>query len=802
MPLYPYQYRVKELIKSGKSVILQAPTGSGKTRAALSPFIENFFDRPVEDAPHKCIYCVPMRVLANHFVAEYQALAASYNRKFHREIRVTIQTGDHSDDKEFTGDIIFCTIDQFLSSILTMPYGLPNRRANLNAGIGVGSYLVFDEFHLLDPDSTLPTAWQFIKLYSQVAPILLMTATFSYSMLNSLAKDLKAEVVTVSEEEALQIERRNPTPQPRQRSWWMENKPLSAQAILAEHHHRSLVLCNTVQRAQNVYRSLKELISQNDLPIRLMILHSRFLPEDRERIEQDLKKLFGIGENCDSTGSVIVVATQTIEVGVDISSEVLHTELAPSSSLIQRAGRCARYPGEQGKVIVYPVENYAPYALDSDGNSWKKEMLDVSEWLTEHSGEVLDFTKEQEMVNAVATPRDIKVVDGLMAGRASRKQDIMRVLNGNWQAGDNRLLIRDASSCRILIHSQPDELLEDPYNATGFNIQPSTLFGFFKEWQERANQLELDWIAKVLVEPKNDSQESNISEYRWERLGQSLIPTARLIVVNPELTGYDPIEGFCPDQGKMGFESGQREKRPFQAMEMYHYQLEAYEDHITKVLKAFETVVLPELIYPARALEHAAGWRQGILVEAAWLTCLFHDVGKLTTGWQKWAHSHQVAVGKPVSNAFAIAHTDTRIDNEDMKFAVKSAHRQNPKPNHAAEGAIAVSAVLMKGLVEPFVVRAVLTAITRHHTPFATDFQKHMYDSQAAHHIAETVSRIPDTIRRKINLGSLLHGSQPDPSFGTSILVQPPETWAWLAYTLLVRALRRADPIGSSYRQL
>ena len=65
MALYAYQERVKELIQSGKSVILQAPTGAGKTRAALSPFIENFFDRDDGSTPRKCIYSVPMRVLAN-----------------------------------------------------------------------------------------------------------------------------------------------------------------------------------------------------------------------------------------------------------------------------------------------------------------------------------------------------------------------------------------------------------------------------------------------------------------------------------------------------------------------------------------------------------------------------------------------------------------------------------------------------------------------------------------------------------------------------------------------------------------
>jgi CRISPR-associated endonuclease/helicase Cas3 len=47
----------------------------------------------------------------------------------------------------------------------------------------------------------------------------------------------------------------------------------------------------------------------------------------------------------------IIVATQVVEAGVDISAGCLITELAPWPSLVQRFGRCARYGGS-GKVLV------------------------------------------------------------------------------------------------------------------------------------------------------------------------------------------------------------------------------------------------------------------------------------------------------------------------------------------------------------------------------------------------------------------------------------------------------------------
>ncbi len=47
----------------------------------------------------------------------------------------------------------------------------------------------------------------------------------------------------------------------------------------------------------------------------------------------------------------IIVATQVVEAGVDVSAGCLITELAPWPSLVQRFGRCARY-GANGRVFV------------------------------------------------------------------------------------------------------------------------------------------------------------------------------------------------------------------------------------------------------------------------------------------------------------------------------------------------------------------------------------------------------------------------------------------------------------------
>ncbi len=336
LDLYPHQQRAADLLLDGKNVILQAPTGAGKTLAALLPWMNRqTFKR---DFPNQCIYTVPMRVLANQFVDAF----AHLNPK--------IQTGEDAGDPEFIGSLIFTTIDQVLSRFLNYPYGVSKRKANLYAAAVMGAYLVFDEFHLLDPASTLPTTLAMLKMLKGITPFMLMTATFSSTMLNELAHELDAEVIPATPEERAAL--RGLPSQRKIRRYAISAQPLTAGRVLQVHEslteRRSIVICNTVVRARALFDELRRQSPETNV----ILLHSQFLPDDRKSAQNRLVALFGKDVNR-QIGSAIVVATQAIEVGVDITSAALHTELAPANSIIQRAGRCARYEGETGDVTIY-----------------------------------------------------------------------------------------------------------------------------------------------------------------------------------------------------------------------------------------------------------------------------------------------------------------------------------------------------------------------------------------------------------------------------------------------------------------
>ncbi len=100
------------------------------------------------------------------------------------------------------------------------------------------------------------------------------------------------------------------------------------------------VLCNTVARAQQVYLTLREaaLVPPDDLTL----FHSRFPPVWREEIQAQVLERYG-KDSQPAQRRGIVVATQVIEQSLDLDFDLMITDLAPIDLLIQRAGRLHRH---------------------------------------------------------------------------------------------------------------------------------------------------------------------------------------------------------------------------------------------------------------------------------------------------------------------------------------------------------------------------------------------------------------------------------------------------------------------------
>ncbi len=123
--------------------------------------------------------------------------------------------------------------------------------------------------------------------------------------------------------------------------------PKEVASVARERHRpgtRTLVVVNRVARAQEVYHVLKR--GKDD--VALVLLHSRFRPEDR------VSHAAALLADVDPSGpGRIVVATQVVEAGIDVSASALITDVAPWASLVQRFGRCNRRGDDREAVCVW-----------------------------------------------------------------------------------------------------------------------------------------------------------------------------------------------------------------------------------------------------------------------------------------------------------------------------------------------------------------------------------------------------------------------------------------------------------------
>ena len=287
---YGFQIQVAEILASGQNIFLQAPTGSGKTWASLMPFIYAWQEwkegrQKSEGFPRKLIYSLPLRALANSL---YETVS---NNIFIKKlgINTTLQTGEYSNDVYFEGDIIFTTIDQTLSNILGIPLSLPKKLSNVNAGAIVSSYLVFDEFHLLDPKRSLNTVITLMRLLREITPFCLMTATLSNTFLSEASDYLGAKLIAIEKKDYAQFSyvKKNA-----EKHINVLKHEMSINDILEKHRLKSIVILNTVERCVNLFKQALNMKKRGKIQSEIICIHSRFFQVDRKEKEERIKKLF------------------------------------------------------------------------------------------------------------------------------------------------------------------------------------------------------------------------------------------------------------------------------------------------------------------------------------------------------------------------------------------------------------------------------------------------------------------------------------------------------------------------------
>jgi CRISPR-associated endonuclease/helicase Cas3 len=365
--------------------LIRIPTGFGKTLGVLLAWAFHRVERADDTWPRRLLWCLPMRVLVEQTHAEARRVmsrlgvlwdgAGSHEGK----VGVHLLMGG-SDPSEWHMWPEHCAVlvgtqDMLLSRALNRGYAAARARWPIDFGLLNHDCLwVMDEVQLMD--AGLASGVQLQAFRQDGRPLLRpvgtwwMSATLQRDWL--VTRDTASLVPDLPCASIPPTERTGPL-------WKGVRKPmqLTADATqagarakrVAEEHERAgagasgptLVVLNTVERAMELARALQ---GPRVLPgpTEVRLVHSRFRPAERAAWRAGLLNR----EACGAGTNRIIVATQVVEAGVDISAALLITDLAPWPSLVQRFGRCARWGGSASVLVLdtAPKDDNAalPYA--------------------------------------------------------------------------------------------------------------------------------------------------------------------------------------------------------------------------------------------------------------------------------------------------------------------------------------------------------------------------------------------------------------------------------------------------------
>ncbi|HET9955043.1 MAG TPA: CRISPR-associated helicase Cas3' [Polyangiaceae bacterium] len=339
----PYSYQRTFATSESLPDLLEAPTGSGKTATAVLGWMWRRLhgsESQRAEAGSRLIFCLPMRTL----VEQTERVVLGYREKLglSETLGVHVLLGGAVDDRweGFPDEnaILIGTQDQLVSRALMRGYGMsrylwPVHFALLNSDCT----WVMDEVQLMGVAASTAAQLQAFREGWSVAghcKTVWMTATLSEERLRTVDNVRPFTRQPFEAKEPALLKRLGARKALSSASLKVAKKTslqALAREIAAAHEAGSLtlVVVNRVARAQE----LRALLAKEKGIESVALVHSRFRPAERRRIQEAA---------LNGSFHGVLVATQAIEAGVDISAKTLFTELAPWASLVQRFGRLNR----------------------------------------------------------------------------------------------------------------------------------------------------------------------------------------------------------------------------------------------------------------------------------------------------------------------------------------------------------------------------------------------------------------------------------------------------------------------------
>jgi len=368
-PFNPYKFQL-EAAKQPERTLLPSGCGSGKTLAAWYWVQAQL----IQFRARRIIFLYPTRATATEGFRDYVSLAGELAGLIHGtalfdlECMLTNPDEDGCSGKAYQKpderlfalgywpkQVISATVDTFLS-FMANQYS-----AICLLPLLVDSILVVDEVHAFD-SAMFKALQEFLKHFD--IPVLCMTASLAQERRNTLEHIVKLHGFPKHASAFPELARQ--MNYPRYEIAWSQKEELIQRVIgVYESGQRVLWVVNQVDRCQRLAQDLQAILS----PKAILCYHSRFRLMDRSQIHNRVIQKF----QAPRTGKgLILVTTQVCEMSLDLDADVLVSDLAPVTALIQRMGRCCRRSEpwanqDYGKVwVTEPVKSkpYEAHELD------------------------------------------------------------------------------------------------------------------------------------------------------------------------------------------------------------------------------------------------------------------------------------------------------------------------------------------------------------------------------------------------------------------------------------------------------
>ncbi|WDV44540.1 CRISPR-associated helicase Cas3' [Clostridiaceae bacterium M8S5] len=315
-----------------KNIVVTAQTGMGKTEAGLHWIGDNkgFFILPLKTAINAIYERVKTDILEHKKLETRLALlhsdAMSYYNKNNKNENDEMDIMDYfNKSKQLSMPLSISTLDQLFDFVFKYQ-GYELKLSTLSY-----SKIVIDEIQMYSADLLAYLIYGMKKINKLGGKIAILTATLA-PFIKDLLKNGQDAI------EFVEGVFRNDTKRHNVKT--LESK-IEVDIIIDKYlenneektSNKILVVCNTVKKAQEIYKELLERGLSN-----VNILHSKFTKADRSKKEEDILD-FGKTEY---KGQGIWVSTQIVEASLDIDFDYLFTELSDLSGLFQRLGRCNR----------------------------------------------------------------------------------------------------------------------------------------------------------------------------------------------------------------------------------------------------------------------------------------------------------------------------------------------------------------------------------------------------------------------------------------------------------------------------